>query len=219
MAYGCLAEFASRHGGINAADYLAFKDELKRLKQGYEPEPILPENLPTDDHIVEIWQSIKNPSWRWVYGMLATYGLRPSEIFHLDLSRFTKDIDVLRVESDTKTGARLTYPCHTEWRERFELWEARHPGISASGRSNEALGKKISQEFRELKIPHKPYALRHAWCIRLALSGVDSGIATKWAGHSIEVHVKTYQQAISEAQHQQAFEQMKARQSSAGQEG
>ncbi|MBD3883839.1 hypothetical protein IFO70_18925 [Phormidium tenue FACHB-886] len=68
-------------------------------------------------------------------------------------------------------------------------------------KSNEELGKKISQHFRVLEIPHIPYALRHAWCIRLALTeAVDSVIAAKWASHSLQVHEKTYLQAISEAQ-------------------
>uniref|UniRef100_UPI001CFE5416 hypothetical protein n=1 Tax=Microseira wollei TaxID=467598 RepID=UPI001CFE5416 len=28
---------------------------------------------------------ITNRAWQWVYGMLAVYGLRPHEIFNLDL--------------------------------------------------------------------------------------------------------------------------------------
>jgi integrase len=214
MSYGRLAEFVSRHGGIDASEYLAFKDELKRLKQGYKTKPILPDDLPTEFQIIEIWQSIKNPAWRWIYGMLATYGLRPHEPFNLDLERFIKETEALRVLKTTKTGARLTYPCPALWREQFQLWNARLPNITTAGKSNEHIGKKVSQEFRELRIPHIPYALRHAWCIRLALRGTDSAIAAKWAGHSLAIHEKTYLQAISEAQHQQVFEQMKRREAS-----
>lgn len=211
MAFASLATFAAKQGVIEADALKVFKTELKELKKGYEPEPILPEDLPSEAQIVEIWQSIKNSAWRWVYGVIATYGLRPSEIFNLDLDRYTQESEALRVFDDTKTGARLTYPCLPQWREQFKLWDACLPNIQTAGKSNTALGKKVSQEFRELKISHNPYALRHAWCIRLALKGVDSAIASKWAGHSIEVHVKTYQRAISEAQHKQVFEQMKRR--------
>lgn len=214
MAFSSLAQFAAKRGAIELDALDVFKAELRELKKGYKPEKILPEDLPTEEQILEIWQSIKNPAWRWVYGVIATYGLRPSEIFNLDLERFTLKTEALRVFDETKTGARLTYPCLPGWREEFKLWDAQLPNIQTVGKSNTALGKKISQEFRELKISHIPYALRHAWCIRLALKGVDSAIAAKWAGHSIEIHVRTYQQAISEAQHRQVFEQMKRREES-----
>lgn len=211
MAFASLATFAAKRGVIEEAPLLVFKAELKELKKGYDPERILPEDLPTEAQIAEIWQSIKNPAWRWVYGVIATYGLRPSEIFNLDLDRYTQQSEALRVFENTKTGARLSYPCLPQWREQFELWDARLPNIETKGKSNTALGKKVSQEFRELKIVHNPYALRHAWCIRLALQGVQDSIAAKWAGHSLAIHEKTYLQAISEAQHGKVYEQMKRR--------
>jgi len=211
MAFRCLAEFAARQGAIGLEALSTFKAELKELKKGYEPEPILPEDLPTEAQIIEIWESIKNSAWKWVYGMLATYGLRPSEIFNLDLERYNQSTEALRVFDKTKTGARLTYPCPPNWREQFELWNVQLPCINTSGKSNTKLGKKISQEFRELGIPYNPYALRHAWCIRTALKGIPDSIASRWAGHSVQIHVDTYHQAISEAQQRQVFEQMKQR--------
>jgi len=180
------------------------------MKKGYEPEEILPENLPTDEQIIEIWRSIKNPAWRWIYGMLAAYGLRPSEVFRLDLNRFTRETESLRVLENTKTGARLTFSCPASWREKFELWNGRYPNIrDIVTRTNNELAEKVSQEFRKLQIPHMPKDLRHAWCIRTALAEVPDTIAAKWAGHSVAVHTKTYHQAISEAQHRQVFERMK----------
>lgn len=211
MSFYKLAEFASRYGLIDLEALKVFKAELRELKKGYEPEKILPEDLPTEAQIVEIWQSIKNPAWRWVYGIIAAYGLRPSEVFNLDLERYNQSTEALRVFDTTKTGARLTYPCLPIWREQFELWKVQLPCIDTFEKSNTLLGKKISQEFRELKIPHNPYALRHAWCIRTVLKGVPDSIAARWTGHSVQIHVKTYHQAISEAQQRQVFEQLKRR--------
>ncbi|MEP0911672.1 hypothetical protein NDI45_12180 [Leptolyngbya sp. GB1-A1] len=211
IAFGKLAKFATKRGAIEPGDLLEFQEELKILKRGYEPEPILPEDLPSDEQIVEIWQSIKNSAWQWVYGMLAAYGLRPHEIFYLDLDRFTESTDALRVLNETKTGARLVYPCLPQWREQFRLWDAKLPGVETDGKSNEEIGKKIAQRFRSDKIGHIPYALRHAWCIRLALEGVQDSIASRWAGHSVAVHVKTYHRAISEGQQQRVFDRMKNR--------
>lgn len=209
MAYGKLADFVTKSGMIARDDLAVFRAELKELKQGYASKEILPENLPTDEQIVKIWASIQHPAWRWIYGMLATYGLRPHEVFRLDLQRYSQTTEVLRVLDETKTGTRLVYPCPAQWRECFELWNVQYPNIKLEGRNNNDFGEKISHEFRKQKIPHNPYALRHAWCIRTALLGVPDAIAAKWAGHSVAVRTDTYHQAISEAQHQQVFERMK----------
>ncbi len=189
MAYGKLAEFVAKAGVITREDLAVFRTELKALKQGYSPKEILPENLPTDEQILNIWASIQSPAWRWVYGMLATYGLRPHEVFRLDIQRYNQSTKVLRVLDETKTGARLVYPCPTYWRERFELWNVQYPDIKLEGKNNNDFGEKVSHEFRKQKIPHNPYALRQAWCIRTALLGVPDAIAAKWAGHSVAVLV------------------------------
>lgn len=209
MAYRRLAEFAAKHEVIPFEELTRFSGELRELRKGYAPEKILPENLPTDQQIIEIWQSINNPAWKWLYRMLAVYGLRPHEVFRLDLGRFTEQTEELRVLEETKTGARLVFPCPHGWREQFKLWDAQLPKIQLAGKSNEEIGKKVSQEFRERKIPHIPYALRHAWCIRTVLVGVPDSVAARWAGHSVSIHAKTYHQAISESQQHQVFEQMK----------
>lgn len=210
MAYRKLAEFMKRQGAIDADTFESFRLEVLELSRGYESKPVNPEDLPTEDQIVEIWHGIKQPGWKWVYGMLATYGLRPHEIFNLDVERFTRKTEALRVFDTTKTGQRLAYPCPSAWRDRFELWDVQLPDIQTEGKSNKDLGRKISQEFREQKIWHDPYDLRHAWCIRTALLGVPDGVAARWAGHSVAVRTKIYLQAISESQHQGVFERMKS---------
>ncbi|MBD2156294.1 hypothetical protein [Leptolyngbya sp. FACHB-16] len=211
MAYRRLAEFVGRKGAIAPEMLEAFTQELRRLKQGYESEQILSDQLPTDQQILEIWEGIKNPGWKWVYGMLATYGLRPSEVFRLDLGKFSEKTEALRVLKNTKTGARITYPCLPSWREEFKLWEVSLPKIQRiEERTNNELTEKVGWQFYQLKIPHSAKDLRHAWCIRTALEGVPDSIAARWAGHSLAVHSKTYHQAISESQHQSVFDRMKA---------
>lgn len=211
MAFRKLAEFAGKHGAIAPEALTAFQQELGILKRGRKPEQILSDQLPNDQQILEIWEGIRNPGWQWLYGMLATYGLRPSEVFRLDLEKFSEKTEALRVLENTKTGARITYPCLPSWRERFKLWEVELPKIQRiEERTNNVLTEKVGWYFRVLKIPHSPKDLRHAWCIRTALQGVPDSIACKWAGHSLAVHSKTYHQAISESQHQAVFERMKA---------
>jgi integrase len=162
MAYRRLAEFMKRQGAIDAEAFEGFRLEMLELSRGYEPKPVNLEDLLTEAQILEIWRGIKQPGWKWVYGMLATYGLRPHEIFNLDLERFTCQTKAIRVFDTTKTGQRLAYPCPSAWRERFELWDVQLPDIQTEGKSNKDLGRKVSQEFREQKIWHDPYDLRHA---------------------------------------------------------
>jgi hypothetical protein len=68
----------------------------------YSPTKVTPRDLPTDVAIVEVRNNVQNPGWRWVYGMMATYGLRNHEVFHVDLSCFPR----VKVRETTKTGAR-----------------------------------------------------------------------------------------------------------------
>jgi len=198
FAYRRLAEFA----GIEGIDFHG-------LAAGYKAKAISPEQLPTDEQIKEVREKIKNPAWRWIYSMLAVYGLRPHEVFSLDTSRLNESPGIVKVSRGTKTGERLVWPCLSEWWEEFEISQIAYPGIQIEGCNNNDLGKKITWEFRDRRIPFSPYKLRHAYAIRTAVLGVEAAIAAKWMGHSVTVHTKTYHQAIDEVHHQRAFELMR----------
>lgn len=51
--------------------------DFSTIKGKYKPTPLSPDDVPSDQEIEAIWASIDSPGWRWVYGMLTTYGLRP----------------------------------------------------------------------------------------------------------------------------------------------
>ena len=63
--------------------------------------------------------------WRWVYGMLATYGLRPLEIFvKPDLDWWLSSDNTMntwRVNEECKTGDREALPLYPRWIESFNL--------------------------------------------------------------------------------------------------
>ncbi|WP_040656626.1 hypothetical protein [Rubidibacter lacunae] len=52
--------------------------DLQDLKGSYRPAKVSPKSLPSDREIAQIHASITGTSWRWFYGMMATFGLRPS---------------------------------------------------------------------------------------------------------------------------------------------
>ena len=196
LAYRRLAEFA----GIEGIDF-------RGLAAGYQAKAVSSADLPTDEEIKKVREELQNPAWRWVFSVMAVYGLRPHEAFHLDTSRLQEPPGVLRVLPTTKTGERLVWPCPSSWWQEFQVWEGSPPEIKT--KNNNEIGIRVGQQFKRLGVPFVPYALRHAYAIRTAVLGVEVAIAAKWMGHSVTVHTKTYHQAIDEVHHQRAFELMR----------
>ncbi len=75
MALSSLAKFAEID--INLKSYVG----------RYSPKKVVPRDLPTDTIVAQHFYQIEDEAWRWVYGMLATYGLRNHEVFRLDQKR------------------------------------------------------------------------------------------------------------------------------------
>lgn len=189
------------------AKFAGLECDFKPLQGNYNSKKVSPRDIPSDELIEKLYFEIDNPQWRWVFGMLATYGLRPHEIFRLDCFDI-KDKRVVHVLTNTKTRERDCYPCPSSWVEKFELWDVRCPNYNYE--VNTRLGHVISKNFREkLKIPFPPYHLRHAYAGRTAALGVEVAIASKWMGHSVSVHTSTYHAFLSEQHNAQAFELMK----------
>ena len=190
MVFSALCKFS----GVEA--------DLRDLGKGYAPTPMQPEDLPTDEQIEEIWDSLAGSDWEWVYGMMATYGLRPHEIYAIvNPKSVATETGKITIRDDSKTGRRDVWPLPDQWRQRFNLTKIVMPNIRYEGRDNQQLGQRMSANLRK-KVPHKPYALRHAWAIRTAIKGIPDSIAARWMGHSIAVHSATYHEAISQLQHE-----------------
>jgi hypothetical protein len=71
----------ARLAGLEDADFAG-------LSGNYGIAQAAPRNLPSEEKIIEWHGKIENPVQRWCYAMLATFGLRPHELFHLDLDAF-----------------------------------------------------------------------------------------------------------------------------------
>ena len=188
------------------ANFAGLNPDFKRLRGRYTISQIEPRDLPSDDLILAQWSQIQNPGWRWIYGMIATYGLRNHEAFCLDTSMLESGGHQIRV-LDGKTGARNVWPFHAEWIERLELRAVTLPEVS--GQHHADYGNRVSQYFtRSLKLPFKPYDLRHSWAVRTLLLGLDISLAAQQMGHSLRVHSDTYHRWISDEIHETAFNQI-----------
>ena len=165
---------------------------------GYGLKKAARRKLPTDSAIEAAWSAINNPEWQWVFGMLAAYGLRPSEVFFLDPERLLNGGEngncPVRVLATSKTGERLAYPLHRHWVDSFGLKDVKLPKVTIDldRTTLQIVGRHASEAFRRYGVGFKPYDLRHAWAVRAIHAGLSDSIAARMMGHSGAVHTETY---------------------------
>ncbi len=184
LALRSLAKFAS----------VPLENDLKDYIGNYSPRKVQPRDIPTDDLIQEWFHCIPTPSWQWAYGILATYGIRPSELAFLNFD----DMPILNI-TDGKTGDRRVYPIFPEWVEIFDLGNPKHPKVQKPGNA-------ANRQFWKYKVPFSPYDLRHAWAIRSMEFGLPIELAAQQMGHSMAIHSETYHRWISDRHHARAYE-------------
>jgi integrase len=204
MVLGTKANTRTRVRAATAASALAkfagIDFDIKRYRGNYSPSKVSPRDLPGDAAIATVRNDIQNPAWRWVYGIMATYGLRNHEVFHLDMSDFPR----IQVLEKTKTGAREVWPCFPEWATEWGLDKVLLPPVELD-RSNQALGHSVTRYLSPL-LPFQPYDLRHAWAIRTMAFGWPVELSARQMGHSVEIHTRTYQRWITRQQIQATYD-------------
>lgn len=167
-------------------------------------------NLPSDELIVDTWKTIPNPTWQFVYGVMATYGLRNHEVFFCDYSSLTRgDREAtIRVLATTKTGEHEVWPFYPEWVDQFHLRDINLPQIQTdlTCTTLQRIGQRVTSQFRRYGLPFSPYNLRHAWAVRTIHFGLPDTVAARMMGHSVAVHNRTYHQWITRRDQQQAVE-------------
>jgi integrase len=187
---------------------LALPEPLTRLGGIYGPARTQRRELPGDRTILDSFDRIPNPAWRWVFGMMATYGLRNHEVFFCDCSALSAgEVEAtIRVLGSTKTGEHEAWPFFPDWVERLGLREVQPPAICTDLQQTtlQRIGQRVTQQFRRYEIPFSPYDLRHAWAVRTIHLGLPDAVAAKMMGHSIAIHNRTYQRWITRRDQQSA---------------
>lgn len=155
-----------------------------------------PRDLPDDATVQRWWSKIPHPGWRWIYGAVATFGLRPHEAFHLAIERDKRG--AVRFEVlEGKTGPRRVWPLYPEWVEEFGLLSRDLPGVNVAA-GHAYLGHCCCNQFNDWEVPFVPYALRHAYSRRGMEFGLAPDFMAKAMGHTLAVHVQTYRAWIGE---------------------
>ncbi len=199
-ALGAIAQFLN----------LELPIDLKTLWGGYGHSRIQARQLPTDELILESWQKIPNPAWRFVYGIMATYGLRNHEVFFCDFAALRQGVAAATVQvlSSTKTGAHEVWPFFPDWIDQFQLRDILLPPVATdlTKTTLQRIGQRVTSQFRRYELPFSPYDLRHAWAVRTIHVGLSDTVAAKMMGHSVAIHTRTYHQWITRRDQQQAVD-------------
>lgn len=203
-ALAALAEFLN----------LDLPTDLKSFWGNYGNSQTQLRQLPSDEQIVEVYDRLKNPRWKYVYGMMATYGLRNHEVFfceagRTDLSgRDSGHTANIIVRETTKTGRHEVWPFYPEWVERFDLANGALPNVNTDLTTTtlQRVGQQVTTQFRRYEIPFSPYDLRHAWAVRTILMGLPDAVAAKMMGHSVQVHNRTYHRWMTHRDQQAAVQ-------------
>ena len=188
------------------ARFSGVKYDASRYKGNYSPRKVNPRDIPSDSAIAEYFHKIKNPAWRWVYGLIATYGLRPHEAFFVDFDRLRDGEPILYIK-EGKTGERFVWPFHPEWFDEFRLKGVKLPNVNLD-RPRDKVGHSATRYFWELGSPFPLMNLRHAWAIRTLEYGLENTFSAQQMGHSVDVHEEVYQHWITLKVHQRAYERV-----------
>ncbi|MGF1524294.1 MAG: site-specific integrase [Leptolyngbyaceae cyanobacterium] len=182
--------------------------DLKTLWGKYGTTRTQMRNLPTDDEIVAWFSKIPNPDWQFVYGIMATYGLRNHEVFFCDYAALAGgDAEAaIAVLETTKTGFHDVWPFPPQWTNEFGLREISLPNLETNLEKTtlQRIGQQVTLQFRRYGIPFTPYDLRHAWAVRTILIGLPDTVAARMMGHSVAVHNRTYHRWITRRDQQKA---------------
>lgn len=189
---------------------LELPTDLKSLWGRYSPSQTQGRQLPSDALILESFHQIPNPAWQFVYGIMATYGLRNHEVFFCDYTHLRQPSpdSTVQVLATTKTGDHEVWPFYPEWIEEFNLRELCLPIVNTdlTQTTLQRIGQQVTRQFRRYNLPFSPYDLRHAWAVRTIHFGLSDSVAARMMGHSVAVHTRTYHRWIARRDQRQAVE-------------
>lgn len=181
----------------------------KDYKGSYSADSVDTRNIPTDLQIQQ-WRDKMPPRYglRYAFGLMAAYGLRPYELFYIDLESLKKSPGHLRiVESKrNKKAERYIWCLYPEWYELWDLGNTKQPFPNYSGKTNSDLGNRVGDALRRQGF-YKAYNLRHAWAIR-SIAFLPIELAAPMMDHDIAVHRKTYHRFLKQSDYDRFYQMM-----------
>ena len=210
----------------NLSEYIGEKSFQTRVKS-VEPTVAL-----EDDEILGIINSLpvdsKHPrdrrsakQWQFALQLMSTYGLRPGEIYFLEVRVVKGQFQVwcnYQKKNDTSLGKpRRVHALPPEWQKEWNLIDRIQNmteddlPVKSSANVGEACrkylsGKPVWKAIKENKAII-PYSFRHGWSLRSHLDfGLSDTVSAKAMGHTVAVHNQIYSQYITEGLMDEAIE-------------
>jgi integrase len=150
-----------RRAGFGAIAPEELSAELKglvnRKKQALVAAGQSRRRIPSTEAIEEWLDRVmeEDPLWGWVFAMIATYGLRPHEVWHVDGLPDEHGLITVGVAARhikvTKTGFRAAMPLPARWVERYQLG-----GANAEQRLAELRSRYKPKYVNEDGLPFQP---------------------------------------------------------------
>ena len=190
------------------AEFAGIDVDLSEYRGKYGRASVKPRELPPDELISE-WATsgkILDPAWCRLYGLIAAFGLRPHEAF-LGYLRNDGKYQV----TEGKTGPRLVTPFYPEWLDQWDLWPEILPDIDIEKAKKETqLSNYVHSHLRrKYRVPFQPYDLRHAYAVRVHnVFGLSEAVGARLMGHSVDVHLGTYQRWLGDEAANKAIERV-----------
>jgi integrase len=183
----------SRQRFINAIKPLCHKFTIEVDFNQFGKYETKIKTLPNLFDIIESYHRENKVTKKWLIAVFFTYGLRPHEIFRSEFL-FDQKIPVIKVGENTKTGQRTVYPLANP---EIEYLNLDIPKFSSNlALPNTRLGHQIGKKF--ISYPFTVYDLRHYYAVRGASEGISPVVKSKWMGHSLTQHYKSYASLLND---------------------
>ena len=185
-------------------------DVLRKASKYKSTDPARERVIPTDEEIEAWLDGFSNRAQQWIFAMMATYGLRPHETFHIEQLP-DEDGDIV-VGGNTKTGLRHVFPRRPDWVDRYRLKDRSLPQVS--NQSSEVLNMVIPTYMKRHCLFHSgtrclPNDLRHTWAIRThtqqQFAQCPVFYIAEAMGHSEQIHRRIYHRWIGKQELKQRF--------------
>ena len=210
----------------NLSEYIGQKSFQARVKS-VEPTVALEDSeilaiinsLPVESNHPRDKRSAKQ--WQFALQLMSTYGLRPGEIYFLEVRIVKGQYQVwcnYQKKNDTSLGKpRRVHALPPEWQKEWNLVDRIQNmteddlPVKTSANVGEACrkylsGKPVWKAIKENKAII-PYSFRHGWSLRSHLDfGLSDTVSAKAMGHTVAVHNQIYSQYITEGLMDEAIE-------------
>jgi len=179
----------------------------------------------TDEEYLEVVRALRNDvhtvrvrqdkstlpaqrEWGWALAAQFVFGARTSEVW--SIQPFEKDgqilAKILTVEKNKKpTKWRVAGALKQEWARELNILEVNKiHSINTASEYDAKVLKTINNTYskwlkQKSNAAFEPYQLRHAFGYRTGNMNINTGVASKWMGHSEATHTSTYKKAYDES--------------------